>query len=428
MTMRFRQLRQLGVLLLSGSIAAAWFFSLGVSPALAAASLSVGASSSSTVGNTITVTISVNTGGQSANAFQGTLSYPTSLVEGVSGNFAGSICTLPVTSPNPSGGSATFSCGTPGGFTGTGVVATIILRANGPGTATLGLSGCQVLANDGKGTDITGGCSGTSVAIAGNATPAPTPVPTPTPTPAPSTPTTTPAPTPTPAPAVTSNHSSGSSSSSTSTSTTSTKPVVTPKPTPTPIPSQQTKSAETPAPTPAPNNPSPPPVEPLSSSAAAATPPPPVNVTTVKAAGSGSSTATTRRSISTAFQDVLKSLKELKSVPKDVTGLIAVIFTGVPFLIAVVALLFFAYRLYLLERRKRRTMDRLFEMELSELSALEGKLDILSEKGTKGREQYREEFQKAKDNILRQLRPDYGKPVSPSAPATPSATPPAATS
>ena len=68
-------------------------------------------------------------------------------------------------------------------------------------------------------------------------------------------------------------------------------------------------------------------------------------------------------------------------------------------------------------------LDRLFEMELNELAALEGKMDLLGEKGVKGREQYREEFKKAKENILRQLRPDYAKPIA--AAATPSSESPA---
>jgi hypothetical protein len=50
-------------------------------------------------------------------------------------------------------------------------------------------------------------------------------------------------------------------------------------------------------------------------------------------------------------------------------------------------------------------------MELAELAALEGKLDLLGEKGSKGKAQYQEEFKRAKENILRQLKPDFAKPV-----------------
>ena len=50
-------------------------------------------------------------------------------------------------------------------------------------------------------------------------------------------------------------------------------------------------------------------------------------------------------------------------------------------------------------------------MELSELAALEGKMDLLAEKGASGREQYRQEFEKTKEKILRQLKPNYGQPI-----------------
>ena len=85
--------------------------------------------------------------------------------------------------------------------------------------------------------------------------------------------------------------------------------------------------------------------------------------------------------------------------------------TLIPLLALSLAIVFFIYRLYILERRRRRTLDRLFEMELSELSALEGKMDLLAEKGTKGREEYRQEFEKSKEAILRQIHPDYGSPI-----------------
>jgi len=143
----------------------------------AAASLYVSAAGSAKVGDTVTISIMVSTGGQSTNAFEGSFSYPANLFDGVRGTFSGSICTLPVTQPDPSGGSASFSCGTPSGFSGTGVVATIVLSAKAAGSGSFGLSGCSVLANDGQGTDVTGGCSGSGISVSEPATPAPTPTP-----------------------------------------------------------------------------------------------------------------------------------------------------------------------------------------------------------------------------------------------------------
>lgn len=357
--------------------------------ASAAASLFVSAPGSVNVGATVTVTIRVNTGGQSANAFEGTLSYPTSLLDGVRGTFSGSVCTLPISQPDPSGGSAYFSCGTPSGFNGTGTVATVIFTAKAPGTVSFGLGGCSVLANDGQGTDITGGCSGSSMQINGNATPTPTPPPTPTPTP-----------------------SGGGGGGTNPTPTPKTTPKATPKgSTPTPAPGQ-TKPVESANPGTTTTEPTPPPAQALPSGA-----PTPPNPNATEDAGAQSA-PTGRRSISQAFSDLFGVFKNAGSLKNDLSGALALMVTMIPVLGLLCAILFMVYRLYLLERRRRRTLDRLFEMELSELAALEGKMDLLGEKGAKGREQYRDEFRKAKENILRQIRPDYGRPVD-SAKSTP---------
>jgi hypothetical protein len=132
-----------------------------------------------------------------------------------------------------------------------------------------------------------------------------------------------------------------------------------------------------------------------------------------------------KRTIVQAFRDLLDSVQKFKDARKDVSGAVALLIALIPVLLIALAITFFAYRLYLLERRRRRTLDRLFEMELAELAALEGKMDLLSEKGTKGKELYKEEFQKAKDNILRQLRPSYGKPLEKPASSGPDVPPPA---
>jgi hypothetical protein len=123
--------------------------------------------------------------------------------------------------------------------------------------------------------------------------------------------------------------------------------------------------------------------------------------------------------------DVFGSLREFGQLKGNINGLAALLLTLIPFLILAFGTVFLVYRLYILERRRRRTLDRLFELELAELAGLEGKMDLLAEKGAKGREQFRAEFETAKANILRQLKPDFGKPVDGKA-APPPAEPPKA--
>lgn len=376
-------------------------FLIALAPALvmqvpvaqAAASMYISAPSSVIVGNTVTLNISVNTNGASANSFDGTVSYPAGLFEGVRGSYSGSICTLQISQPDPSGGTANFTCGRPGGYTGTGLVVSVVLKAIAAGSGTFGLSGCQVLANDGQGTSITGGCSGSSVTVTGSAAPNPTPTPPP-------------ANNPTPTP------NSGGGTNPTPRPSSTPRPSATPKPgtTPTPNVNQATQGAEQPnVPGETSQDPANPDVTPLSDADKALDP-------NAQEPIEGSSEepqpdTTQRRSIATAFGDFMNSFKELGSLKKDIPGLAVVLISLIPVLGMTLAAVFFLYRIYIMERRRRRTLDRLFEMELSELAALEGKLDLLAEKGAKGREQYRQEFQQAKENILRQLRPDYNKPI-----------------
>jgi hypothetical protein len=359
-------------LVASIATAAMVFGSFGVQPVYAAASMYVTTGSSSyAFGDVITVNINVNTGGQSANAFQANFSYPASLLEGVSGTFSGSVCTLPITVPDPSGGTTSFSCGRPSGYNGIGTVARVTLKVIAQGVGSLNISGCEVLANDGLGTNITGGCSGSTVTTLG---PSPSPtidpnyVPSPTPTPKPKK-----SPTPTPSPTI----------KPSSSATINIGGQTTPTPTITPPPIAELAPGETP----------PPPTE-------EPTPEPEVEEEVVQ-----------KRTVGQAIQDIFSASRNIGKLGGNLTGVVALLIAVVPFLALLLAILYLAYRLYMMERRRKRTLDRLFEMELAELAALEGKLDLLGEKGSKGKAQYQEEFKRAKENILRQLKPDFAKPV-----------------
>ena len=345
-------------------------------PAHASASLYVSGPSSGVVGDTLTVNVTTDA---SANAFQGTFNYPSAIFEGVRGTFTGAICSLPITVPDPSGGTTDFSCGKPSGFTGSGVVATIILKVIGDGSGSIGLSGCQVLANDGQGTDITGACSGKSVNMAAVAS--------------------------TPTPAATATPAAATSAPAVAKATATPKTTPSPTPTKAPTPSGTPVPAETAKPAPATVAPTPPPVQVLST---------PTPLPSTEASASPAATEATpqqRRTIAQAVQDILQSSKDLSKLGTSASGVVALLITTLPFLAMILAILFLIFRLYSMEHRRRRTLDRLFELELAEMSALEGKLDLLSEKGTKGRDEYRAEFQRTKESILRQLKPTFNKPI-----------------
>jgi hypothetical protein len=342
--------------------------------AQAAAGMYVSGNPSIGVGQDISLTINVAAGSDSVNAFDARFTYPAGLLDGVRGSYAGGVCTIAISAPDPANGIADISCGRPSGFSGTGLVATIVLHGTNPGSGTIGLNSCQVLLADGHGTDDTGSCTGRSIDV----TPASTAPPT-------ATPTTTKTPTPTPPPTP--------------------KPTGTPRPTPSPTPGGAAvgiSGSNTPPPTPVINAPE------------ASKLPPSTATPSAQASASASESAapqTQKRSISQAIKDIFGSITELKSVKGNISGIIALMLTLIPVLLIGFATVFMGYRLYLLERRRRRTLDRLFELELSELAALEGKLDLLAEKGTKGRQEFKEEFQAVKENILRQIKPDYNRPV-----------------
>jgi hypothetical protein len=132
---------------------------------------------------------------------------------------------------------------------------------------------------------------------------------------------------------------------------------------------------------------------------------------TTPSPGSTSATTSTKKSFLQSIKDVFGSLKDVPKLFGQAAGVFAVLLILIPVLALILAIVYLIYRLYILERRRRRILDRLFEMELSELASLEGKLDLLSDKGAKGREQYKEEFEEAKERILRQLKPDYNQPI-----------------
>ncbi len=108
-------------------------------------------------GSTFTVRVQVNTGGQSVNAAEGTLSYNPKELSVVSVNRTGSIFNLWVAEPSfsNSAGTISFSGGLPSGYSGTtGTIMNVTFRAVGSGSARVNFKNGSVLANDGRGTNI----------------------------------------------------------------------------------------------------------------------------------------------------------------------------------------------------------------------------------------------------------------------------------
>jgi hypothetical protein len=114
-----------------------------------------------TVGSTFTVSIYVNTNGNSINAIEANLSFPADKLQVVNPTAGKSLIQIWVNQPSFSNSEGTLkfqgAIPTPGINTESGVVSTITFRVKDTGTATIKvLDSSRVLLNDGQGTDILG--------------------------------------------------------------------------------------------------------------------------------------------------------------------------------------------------------------------------------------------------------------------------------
>jgi len=163
---------------------------LTVSRMASAATLSVTPNSASLrVGETKTFSIVVSSTDQTLNAGQGRLSYPADKLQ-LLGISKSGLFTYWILEPSGSNGDISFGGGLPSpGYKGGGrAILTVSFRAKATGTAAIRFNSGSVLANDGKGTDITSGTSGATVTVLAAAvtntapSPAPSAPSTPTPT------------------------------------------------------------------------------------------------------------------------------------------------------------------------------------------------------------------------------------------------------
>lgn len=157
--------------------------------ALAATLFLSPSSNSVTAGDVVRVRVLVNSGGEAVNTSEGTLQFPTDMLDVVSVDKSASIFSIWVDEPSFSNqlGTVSFSGGLPSpGFSGvSGTAVTVVFHAKRSGTASLSLSGASVRANDGLGTDVLRGVNGTTLTITSPkiVTPPPTPTPVPVVTP-----------------------------------------------------------------------------------------------------------------------------------------------------------------------------------------------------------------------------------------------------
>ncbi len=119
----------------------------------------VPATGSFAVGDTFTVSIYLNTGGQSVNAVEADLSFPADKLQVVSPTTGNSFVQIWVTQPSYSNSQGTLkfqgTMPSPGINTTAGLLSTIVFRVMDTGAATVKfLDGSRILANDGVGTDI----------------------------------------------------------------------------------------------------------------------------------------------------------------------------------------------------------------------------------------------------------------------------------
>lgn len=135
-------------------------------------------SGSYTVGQSITVTVRVNSGGQPINAAEGTVSWTPETLQFVSVSSSGSIFKYWPTDPVVRGSSSViFSGGLPSpGYSGSGgTILKLAFTAKASGTGTVSFSGGRILANDGVGTDVYSGQGTGTYAITSATKPTPAP-------------------------------------------------------------------------------------------------------------------------------------------------------------------------------------------------------------------------------------------------------------
>ncbi len=148
--------------------------------AQAASIYTASSASNVNVNQSFTVTINTNTEGAYINNAEGIVSFPNDLLSVSSINSSDSIFSMWVEQPKFSNvaGTITFNGGipTPGFIGSRGKILSITFQAKKAGTAIISFSSANVFANDGMGTDITSGKTGSTINIGNVVVKTPPPV------------------------------------------------------------------------------------------------------------------------------------------------------------------------------------------------------------------------------------------------------------
>lgn len=119
------------------------------------------------IGETVSVGVIIDSGGTAINAGEGSVSYAADVLEYQSLSIAGSIFTFWANGPAGNSSGVNFGGGlaTPGYDGSGGKILTINFKAKAKGVTTIDLTGNKILANDGSGTNVLSGSSGTTVTV-----------------------------------------------------------------------------------------------------------------------------------------------------------------------------------------------------------------------------------------------------------------------
>lgn len=330
-----------------------------------AANVIVGVSGPTSVvsGQTFSISLYVNTQGSQASTVQGGFSTSGPISLGSSPTYNSSLCSF--SGPVP-GASNTYYCGTTGnGFNSSGdAFVTLQATATGSGTINISVSNAAAAYNS---TQYTVGTTGLTVDVQGTggstSTPTPTQAQTSTPTPTSKTNSSTPTPTSTKTKNSVTPVNAGTPNSFNGKPTT--KPTVTSATQPSLVVVDQ---------------------------------PPYKTVTVTNSAGQ-------------VIQEQIIVTPSTQSLQTLVQGYfnntVAALLFILPILVLLIMVGFMSLRMYQMSRRRQREIELLFEHEIGELAALESKMDLINEKGDKGKLEFRQEFERTKDQILKEIRPEY---------------------
>lgn len=155
-------------ILVSGAIAA---IALSFGTAHAATMSFMSGTTNASIGDTIDASVRIDSQGQTVNAAQGTIQYPTSILQVTRVDHSNSVFNIWAQEPvvNSSTGEISFLGGSTNSFSGPSLyVLDIVFTVRGTGLATLNFANAGVTAGDGTGANILSGSTAIAFNIGGS--------------------------------------------------------------------------------------------------------------------------------------------------------------------------------------------------------------------------------------------------------------------